>query len=99
VSAVTVTRRDLTLHVSAPYDPAFVAGAKKLGGRWNPEQRVWTVPLPARAQLRELMICTYGTAAGLPDEPPLAPRPLLPTPAEVERVIAEYTLPAGGADA
>lgn len=91
--SVRVTQKGTVLLVDAPYDATFIAGAKRLGGRWSPEQRVWGVPLGQRAQLRVLLLETYKTDAGLPDEPaPAGPRPLLPSVAEFEAVIARYTV-------
>jgi hypothetical protein len=94
---VRVSQRHATLIVSAPYDPRFVVGAKKLGGRWDPAARVWSVPLAERAQLRTLLVEVYKTDAGLPAEaaPAVTTRPAtaLPSAADVDRIVAAYVLP------
>lgn len=90
---VSVTQRHATLVVSAPYDPRFVAGAKKLGGRWSPESRTWTVPLAERAALRKLLVDCYRCDGGLPaEEAPTMPANALPTAADVDRIVTAYTL-------
>ena len=95
---MTVTQSHAVLIVTASYDARFVTGAKKLGGRWDPASRVWSVPLGERAALRKLLLDTYKTDGGLPDEPapsaPIRPATALPTAADVERIIAAYTVPA-----
>jgi hypothetical protein len=94
-----VTQRHAELLVESPYDERFVEGAKRLGSRWDPSARVWSIPMQQRAQLRALLLDVYKTDAGLPDEPPpTPPRPAtaLPTAADVERIVAAYTIPQVG---
>lgn len=96
ITTVSVTQIHATLIVAAPYDPHFVVGVKKLGGRWDPASRVWSVPLAERAALRQLLLDCYRTDGGLPAEAaPSAPRPAnaLPTAADLERIVAAYVLP------
>ena len=69
--SVRVTQRVAQLLVESPYDARFVAGAKTLQGRWDPEARAWKVPLQHRAQLRQLLLDVYRLDGGLPDEPVL----------------------------
>lgn len=94
---MTVTQIHATLVVAAPYDVRFVAGAKKIGGRWDPESRTWSVPFGERAQLRQLLLDTYKTDGGLPAEavPAVTTRPTtaLPSAADVDRIVAAYVLP------
>lgn len=85
---VAVTQHHTRLVIYSPYDAGFVAGVKALGGRWDPEARSWSVPLHERVPLRELLIRTYGTDAGLP-APTAAPgAPSAPPPRRPGEVIA-----------
>jgi len=38
--------------VSSKYDPEFVEFLKSIGGKWNPENRTWTVPENKIANIR-----------------------------------------------
>lgn len=93
MTQVTVRQDRTQLHVSSPYDPAYVAGVKALGGRWSPEARTWTVPLHERDQLRELLLRVYKVDGGLPAPAP-GPKPgsRLPTCADLDRLLAELVV-------
>ena len=95
--SVSVTQIHATLVVTAPYDARFVERAKKLGGRWSPESRTWSVPLAERAALRKLLMDVYRCDGGIPAEavPAVTTRPTtaLPSAADVNRIVAAYVLP------
>lgn len=53
------------LRVHAPFDERFVAAARRIGGRWDPQAKLWTVPAKAAAKLRCIMLEVYKTDGGL----------------------------------
>jgi hypothetical protein len=56
------------LLVSSPYMPAFVAGAKQLRGKWDPEYKVWSFDARDEAEVRDLCRRVYGTdGASVPE--------------------------------
>lgn len=89
--SVQIVQKLATLFVSSPYSDRFVAGAKKLGGRWDPEGRTWEFPLAKQAHLRALLIEVYKCDGGLPEgKPPEEPRGnLLPAVEEINELLAQ----------
>jgi hypothetical protein len=68
------------LHVHSPYDRAFVAGVKALGGTWLPKSKSWSVPGSKAAKLDGLIRRVYGgdsvvSTASLPDGVSVRTRP------------------------
>ena len=55
------------LKCSSPYDPGFPAGAKQLGGRWDPAEHCWLFDPRDEQRVRDLCKRIYGTdgSAGL----------------------------------
>lgn len=49
--------------VNAPYHPNFPTGAKRLGGKWNPAEKVWVFDLRDEDRVRELCNQIYGSDA------------------------------------
>ena len=45
--------------VSSPYHPDFVAGARKLNGKWNANR--WEFDSRDEQRVRDLMLAVYGT--------------------------------------
>lgn len=72
------TSRSITYHagetdftVSCPYNEEFVAGAKKLGGRWDPAGKVWVFhPLDAE-RVKALVDAIYPSAVKEEVAPPV----------------------------
>ncbi|GAP37882.1 hypothetical protein [Piscinibacter sakaiensis] len=54
-----VTRDANTIRVVSPYLPAFVAAAKRLGGRW--QAPAWVFDARDDARVREALLQHYGT--------------------------------------
>lgn len=48
------------VHVRSPYLPGLPARAKLLSGRWDPEEKVWSYPLGAQAEVQALYQELYG---------------------------------------
>jgi len=46
--------------VASPYNGDFVAGARKLGGRWDKREGVWVFPLEAHGEVVRLARRVYG---------------------------------------
>ena len=57
-SGVSVT--PLAVVTRTPYAREFPACAKKLGGRWNPDYKVWVFPKTAEDAVRALVQEVYG---------------------------------------
>lgn len=89
--SVSVTQKLATLSVSSPYSDRFVAGAKKLGGRWDPDSRTWAFPLAMRPHLRALLVDAYKCDGGLPEGEILEkPRGnLIPTVEDINELLAQ----------
>ncbi|MGB9647228.1 MAG: DNA repair protein RadC [Stellaceae bacterium] len=72
-----VEEEDGRIAVSSPYHPNFPAGARRLGGIWNPARRVWVFDSADHDRVRSLCREIYGTDGQehgnpLPNPPPLA---------------------------
>jgi hypothetical protein len=48
------------LHVTSPYDKAFIDGVKKLDGKWLAKSKSWSVPGDRADELQSLIDRTYG---------------------------------------
>lgn len=46
--------------IYTPYNADFVARVKLLGGKWQAEQKAWSVPSRAVAEVRGAMMAVYG---------------------------------------
>ncbi|MEA3400821.1 MAG: hypothetical protein U9R79_06180 [Armatimonadota bacterium] len=73
-----------------PYNQDFIAAAKKLGGGWNKRLKCWEFAKEKHADVRELIIRTYGEepppAEPGPEPPPLEDVPELRGDVRVKRV-------------
>ena len=49
------------IHTRTPFSREFVAGAKKLGGRWNADAKTWDFPDTRTADVGKLCADVYGT--------------------------------------
>jgi len=58
---VSIQERNGSLTVRAPYHPDFPSRAKRLTGRWNPAEQVWTFDPRTEPEVRELCTAIYGT--------------------------------------
>ena len=56
-----VEEEDGRIAVSSPYHPNFPAGARSLGGIWNPARRVWVFDSADHDRVRSLCREIYGT--------------------------------------
>lgn len=55
-----------TINVSTPYDRGFVADARALRARWNPELKVWAFDIRDDAAVRDLLRDHFGWIEGEP---------------------------------
>jgi hypothetical protein len=62
------------LALSAPYDPAMPAKARKIGGRFSSGTKLWTFDARDEQRVRELCIEIYGTDGSTADQPGLTIR-------------------------
>jgi hypothetical protein len=74
MQAVSITESDGRLQVASPYSDAFVAGAKPLGGRWDPAARVWSFDPRDADRVAALIEQVYGYNAETADEPTVTVR-------------------------
>lgn len=58
---IKITTNNNLLHVASDYSSDFVAGARKLGGRWNAAQKTWDFDPRDEQRVRALLIEVYGT--------------------------------------
>jgi len=49
-----------TVEVLSPYNASFVGGAKRLGGRWDPEHKLWRFAPTLEAEVRALCAKIFG---------------------------------------
>lgn len=63
------------LNVESPYNATFVADVKRMGGKWKPDRKVWSVPGDQAAELEAALERAYGgsldgavSEADLPDK-------------------------------
>jgi len=57
---MTITINNGRAHIDTPYNPAFVAKIKAIGGRWDAARKVWTVNESMIEEAREIMRAVYG---------------------------------------
>jgi len=55
-----------TTTVKVPFNEDFVTQAKRMGGRWNGEQRAWIFDERDQQRVRDLCFETYGQAVRSP---------------------------------
>jgi len=58
---IKITKSGETLSVHSPYNTEFVAGARKLAGKWDGGSKAWAFDARNEAAIRALLIETYGT--------------------------------------
>lgn len=58
---IHVDMRDGALHIRSPYNALYVAGARRLGGTWSPERRIWRFDATDETAVRRLLRRHYGT--------------------------------------
>lgn len=77
---VTITNDGRTVTLSAPFDPAFPAKARKIGGRFDPAPlKVWRFDARDEQRVRALAREFWGTDGSDADEPTVTVRvPLTP---------------------
>lgn len=59
-TTVTIESTGDQLHLIAPYDPAFPAEAKRIGGRWHAASRTWRFDPRDRDKVEVLAAETWG---------------------------------------
>lgn len=52
------------LSIKAPWNPLFIEELKKLHGKWNPDEKVWTVNDFAQEQLNVAIRRVFGNISG-----------------------------------
>ena len=58
---ITITEiSDSRIAIASPYAPEFVAGIKRLGGRWDPDGKVWIINSSERKEVEALLADVYG---------------------------------------
>jgi len=62
---VSVRREGSTVAVETPYHPTWPPSARSLGGRWDPDRRVWRFDARDEERVRALIAELFGN----PDEP------------------------------
>lgn len=60
-NAVTITTHGDKIHVATPYNPTFNQQAKRLGGRWSSDGKVWVFHTQTESRVRETVIRLFGT--------------------------------------
>jgi len=61
MNAITVTTANGLTVANTPYNPAFPAGAKALGGKWEPASKAWSFDARDEERVLELVRSIYGT--------------------------------------
>jgi hypothetical protein len=55
-----ITRNEKTISVASNYNPTLPGDAKKLGGKWNPGEKVWTFDIRDENRVEALYRNIYG---------------------------------------
>ena len=58
---VQITKTENKIHVESPYNPDLPSRARKLGGKWNAAQKVWSFDARDEDRVRKLYRNIYGT--------------------------------------
>ena len=59
---VNLIEHDGLLAVNSPFNREFAGGARKLGGKWNPDLKAWMFPTDIRESVHALLLSHYGWA-------------------------------------
>ena len=54
--------------VSSPFNPDFVKGAKRLGGKWSGDTKAWLFDVRDRGRVEDLLATCYGYSAAASGE-------------------------------
>ena len=54
--------------VSSPFNPDFVKGAKRLGGKWSGDTKAWLFDARDRGRVEDLLATCYGYSAAASGE-------------------------------
>ena len=54
--------------VSSPFNPDFVKGAKRLGGKWSGDTKAWLFDVRERGRVEDLLATCYGYSAAASGE-------------------------------
>ncbi len=57
---IQVSRENGKVVVSSPYNRDFITGARRLGGRWDSDRRVWVFDAAQEGLVRQLLVDAYG---------------------------------------
>jgi len=60
ISIVSIKKENDELNISTPYDADYVKEIKKLGGKYNPNDRTWTVKSSEEEKVKELVQNKFG---------------------------------------
>lgn len=47
-------------YAQTPYNKTYIKLVKEIGGKWDPANKVWTVPADKEKELRKVLIDVYG---------------------------------------
>lgn len=57
---ITIERENGRVYVSSPKDKAFIYDVKRIGGKWDPDRKQWSVRQDRENELRDLIAEDYG---------------------------------------
>lgn len=61
---INIEKEGNLLSIKAPWNPLFIEELKKLHGKWNPDEKVWTVNDFAQEQLNVAIRRVFGNISG-----------------------------------
>ncbi len=83
---ISATKEGGRLLVTSPYDPAYTARAKSLGGKWDPARRAWAFDVRDETRVRAVLVEVYGEdGSAIPASDRVTMRIRFPEGASVER--------------
>ena len=65
---IIVSNKGQRIYVQSPYDPQFIAGAKRIAGRWDSTDERWLFPAAQRERVMSLLDDVYGWDPDSADE-------------------------------
>lgn len=60
MTAIQIVKNGDKVLATTPYNKVYIKLVKEIGGKWDPANKVWTVPTDKEQELRQILFNVYG---------------------------------------
>lgn len=60
MSTINIIKSDDKVSAETPYNKVYIKRVKEIGAKWDPANKVWTVPTDKEQELRQIILDVYG---------------------------------------